>query len=46
MPQENMSKRIGTSSSPSIAKVIANNKNVQQPVTSTKTAFNKKPVKS
>jgi hypothetical protein len=49
MPQENMSGKIGTSPSPSINRVIQNNKNVQQPVSVpavTKTGqFNKQPVK-
>jgi hypothetical protein len=31
-PQQNQSDKIGTSSSPVIAEVINNNKNVQQPV--------------
>jgi hypothetical protein len=47
MPQENQSKRIGKSPSPMINRVIANNKNVQQPV-GTKPGnkqFNRQPVK-
>lgn len=32
MPQQNMSDKLGKSSSPVVQKVIENNKNVQQPV--------------
>ena len=32
MPQQDMSKRLGKSSSPVVNRVIQNNKNVQQPV--------------
>lgn len=32
MPQENFSSKIGSSPSPSIERVVENNKNVQQPV--------------
>jgi hypothetical protein len=48
MPQINQSGKIGKSSSPSIQRVINNNKNVQQPVNVpgiTKTQFNKSPIK-
>jgi hypothetical protein len=49
MPQENMSSKIGKSSSPSIQRVIENSKNVQQPLGSVKSAisqsFQKKPFK-
>lgn len=48
MPQINQSGKIGKSSSPSIQRVVNNNKNVQQPVKvpgTVNTQFNKKPVK-
>lgn len=48
MPQENMSGKIGSSPSPSINRVIQNNKNVQAvvPVPGiVNNQFNKKPVK-
>lgn len=47
MPQQDMSSKIGKSSSPVIQKVIDNNKNVQAPVAvpgAVKTSFNKEPV--
>lgn len=48
MPQENMSSRIGKSSSPVINRVIQSNKNVQQPLgapaQAVAAAYNKKPV--
>lgn len=48
MPQQNMSSKIGKSSSPVIQRVIENNKNVQQPVAVpgvTKSGqFNKEPI--
>ena len=49
MPQEDMSSKLGKSSSPVVNRVIENNKNVQQPVsapTCVNDSFNKKPVKS
>lgn len=49
MPQQNMSSKIGKSSSPVAQRVIENNKNVQQPVSVpgvTKSGqLNKQPVK-
>lgn len=51
MPQENQSGKIGKSSSPSIQRVIENNKNVQAPVPlppkspSPAVQFNKRPLK-
>ena len=48
MSQENMSKRIGNSPSPSIQRVIKNNTNVQKEVAVpgiTRNSFNKQPVK-
>ena len=49
MPQQDMSKKIGSSPSPSIERVINNNKNVQQPVAVpgvvNKGQFNKCPIK-
>lgn len=47
MPQENFSSKIGSSPSPSIQRVIENNKNVQAPVNVpgvVKTQFNRQPV--
>jgi hypothetical protein len=47
MPQQDMSSKIGKSSSPVIQKVIQNNENVQAPVSVpsiTKTQFNKEPI--
>jgi len=41
MPQQNMSSKIGKSSSPSIQRVIQNSKNVQQPVGNGQAAINK-----
>lgn len=49
MPQKDFSKEIGKSSSPTIQRVVDNNKNVQQvvPVPAiTKSQFNKEPVKT
>lgn len=47
MPQKDMSKFLGKSSSPVVDRVIENSKNVQQPGTAPaiiKEQFNKKPV--
>ena len=47
MPQKDFSSQIGSSPSPSIQRVIENNKNVQAPVAVpgiVKTQFNKEPV--
>lgn len=41
MPAKNMSSKIGKSSSPVIQRVIQKNVNVQAPVKSTATAYNK-----
>jgi hypothetical protein len=38
-PQQDMSKKIGTSSSPIVNRVLQNNKNVQQPEASVKSAL-------
>lgn len=49
MPQQNMSGKIGKSSSPVIQRVIENNKNVQQPTpvpgVVTSGQYNKEPIK-
>lgn len=48
MPQADMSSKIGKSSSPSIQRVIENNKNVQATVPApgiVKTSFQKSPIK-
>lgn len=49
MPQQDMSSKLGTSSSPVVARVIDNSKNVQQPVpvpgVVNSGQFNKKPIK-
>lgn len=48
MAQQNMSSKIGKSSSPVIQRVIENNKNVQAPVKApgaVKSSYNKQPVK-
>jgi len=39
MPQQNMSKKLGSSSSPIVNRVLQNNKNVQQPCGSAKAAI-------
>ena len=48
MPQQDMSSKMGKSSSPIVDRVIQNSKGVQKPLpvtTATQQAFNKKPVK-
>jgi hypothetical protein len=45
VPQQNMTPKLGKSSSPVVNRVIDNSKNVQQPVKGTGQAFNKKPIK-
>jgi hypothetical protein len=48
MPQQDMSSKLGTSSSPIVNKVIEKNKDVQKPLpvnTATQQAYNKEPCK-